>query len=107
MSVEIDPPSTINDTLVGFQQEPNGRGTLTILFSCVLTLSLCVWSALHLDVPKQGESAWVLKSRYLRWSVVGLLGPELLIWVAWRQYISARVLSKSVHKVRRLGCIHA
>lgn len=104
MSIEVDRPPNVNDTLVGFQQEPNGRGTLTILFSCLLTLSLCVWSALHLDIPRRDESSWAIRSRHLKWSVVGLLGPELLIWVAWRQYISAHVLSKAVQEVGSSGC---
>ena len=35
---------------VSWQPEPHVRGTSQILASCLLTLSLCVWNALHLNV---------------------------------------------------------
>lgn len=95
MSIDLH-HNAANDTLVGFQQQPDGRGTLTILFTCLGTLSLCVWSATHLDLPKRNESQNGYTLRYLKWSIVGLFGPELLIWVAWRQYLSARVLTQFV-----------
>lgn len=101
MTVEISfhHPTSTNDTLVGFVDSPDGRGTLSILFTCLLTLSLCVWSAIHLDLPKPGESSTQYTVRYFKWSIVGLFAPEILIWVAWRQYLSARVLTQSVHEV--------
>lgn len=35
--------TTTNSTqLVGYVQDPNGRGTISLLLSCVLTLILCV-----------------------------------------------------------------
>ncbi|KAF7192966.1 hypothetical protein HII31_05697 [Pseudocercospora fuligena] len=99
MSLEIHRSYSTNDTLVGFQQQPDGRGTLTILFSCLLTLSLCVWSATHLDLPRLRESKWQYTFKYLKWSLVGLFAPELIIWVAWRQRISAHVLHRFVQQV--------
>jgi hypothetical protein len=103
MSIQISRPDATNDTLVGFVQQPDGRGTLSILFSCLLTLSLCIWSAIHLDLPKHDERQFQYALRYLKWSVLGLFGPELVIWAAWRQHISARVLSQSIQEVR--GCL--
>lgn len=102
MPLEVLPPAFVNSTLVGFVQQPDGRGTLTVLFSCLLTLSLCVWSAVHLDLPKYNEGSTQYTLRYLKWSLMGIFGPELLIWVAWRQYISARELTKSVKEVSSL-----
>jgi hypothetical protein len=101
MSIEIQRPFSINNTLVGFVQQPEGRGTLTILFSCLLTLSLCVWSAVHLDLPEQSETKTHYTFKYLKWSILGIFGPELLIWVAWRQFISARTLTKSIQEVSK------
>lgn len=102
MSLTIEHYNITNDPLVGFTQSPNGRGTLTILFSCLLTLSLCVWSAVHLDLPRHGEGSTQYTWRYLKWSLLGVFGPELLIWIAWRQYISARCLTAAVEEVRPL-----
>lgn len=102
MSIQVSRLEVTNTTLLGFVQQPEGRGTLSILFSCLLTLSLCVWSAVHLDLPKHDEHQFHYGCRYLKWSLLGLLGPELVIWAAWRQHISARVLTKSIHEVHQL-----
>lgn len=41
-----------NETIVhGWQPEPSGRGTWSIVWSCLTTILLCTWSALHLPVP--------------------------------------------------------
>ncbi|PTB64813.1 hypothetical protein BBK36DRAFT_141418 [Trichoderma citrinoviride] len=94
--MEIQRPEFINYTFVGYVPDPDGRGTLSLLFSCLVTLSLCVWSAIHLDLPPYGESDIEYAYRYLKWSVLGVFGPELVIWAAWRQFISARTLTKYV-----------
>ncbi len=31
--------------------EPNTRGTWSLLYSCIFTLALCVYSAIHLNIP--------------------------------------------------------
>ncbi|KAI9819453.1 MAG: hypothetical protein M1827_006900 [Pycnora praestabilis] len=35
----------------GFVSEPSGRGTFSLLWSCLSTLLICVWTAQHEDVP--------------------------------------------------------
>ncbi|KAI0201728.1 hypothetical protein F4808DRAFT_459498 [Astrocystis sublimbata] len=98
MSVGFQGPTTVNSTLVGFVSDPDGRGTLSLLFSCLLTLALCVWSAVHLNLPEFQESEYHYLYRYLKWSILGVFGPELVIWAAWRQFISARALTKMINK---------
>ncbi len=100
MSLEVQHPTFINSTLVGFVGEPDGRGTLSLVFSCVFTLFICVWSAVHLNLPSTEESPSEYSCRYLKWSILGIFGPELVIWAAWRQYLSARCLTKMIHEVR-------
>ncbi|EGR45485.1 uncharacterized protein TRIREDRAFT_68358, partial [Trichoderma reesei QM6a] len=97
--MEIQRPEFVNYTFVGYVPNPDGRGTLSLLFSCLLTLSLCVWSAIHLDLPPYGESDIEYTYRYLKWGVLGIFGPELVIWAAWRQFISARTLTKFIKEV--------
>ena len=82
----------------GWVSDPNGRGTFSILSSCVLTLSLCVWSAIHLNVPAHGETkvqAWL---KTTKWVLLGIVAPELVTWVAWRQYASAKHLQEKVRQ---------
>lgn len=85
----------------GWVADPDGRGTFTILSSCVLTLSLCVYTAIHLNVRPSGQTevqAWIETTK---WVVLGVLGPELLVFVAWRQYMSAMALDRTVRRVKK------
>jgi hypothetical protein len=83
------PTATSSSDTVGFVRQDGGRDTLSLLFSCLLTLGLCVYTAVHLNVPAKGERHWVTLCRELKWCVVGLFGPELVVFAAWRQWSSA------------------
>ena len=91
---------TSNETrdLVGYVSDPDGRGTISLLVSCTLTLMLCVWSALHLNLPQPSRSRKHDLPLYLRWIVIGVFGPELVVFTAWRQWCSARILNKLMQK---------
>ncbi|KAK3343454.1 hypothetical protein B0T25DRAFT_554363 [Lasiosphaeria hispida] len=88
--------TTASSELVGYVQDPNGRGTLSLLISCVLTLILCVWSALHLNVPSRNHTAAGNAWLNTRWIVTGIYAPELVVFAAWRQWCSAKLLQKLV-----------
>ena len=57
------------------------RGTFDIIWSCVLTLTACVYSAIHLDVPPR-NSTFLYSSRKIRGAILGLLGPEIVLFYA-------------------------
>jgi len=44
-----DTPNHIETTR--WQPEPTIRGTFRLLVSCLRALSLCAWTALHLNIP--------------------------------------------------------
>lgn len=77
--------------------EPKGRGTWTLLSSCVITIALCAWTALHLNVPEHGTSGrqWLRKTK---WLMLGLTAPEMVVYVAWRQRQEAKRLLRDVRK---------
>ncbi|KAF1808158.1 hypothetical protein P152DRAFT_469152 [Eremomyces bilateralis CBS 781.70] len=86
----------------GWAKEPDSRGTFSLVLSCVLTLTLCVWSALHLNVPPAGHT---FRSRALvkaKWIVYGIFAPELVVATAAAQYISARWLKVEIEKDAQL-----
>lgn len=58
--------------------EPDSRGTFIILPTCIVTLVLCVWTAIHLNVPGHKEGAMRLYMRKCGWMLLGLLIPELV-----------------------------
>ncbi|KAI1325449.1 hypothetical protein F5Y16DRAFT_264878 [Xylariaceae sp. FL0255] len=87
--------------VVGFVGDPNGRGTSSLVISCLSTLILCVWSALHLNVPVQNETKFRSLWLNVRWIIAGIYAPELVVFTAWRQWSSARILQQVVSKALR------
>ena len=89
--------ATKNDTIVsGWVDDPDGRGTFTIASSCVLTLSLCVYTSIHLNVRPHRKTELQSWIETTKWVIFGILAPELVVFVAWRQYVSAMALDRIV-----------
>lgn len=84
----------------GWVDQPSERGTIDIIWSCVATLFVCVWVMLHLNVPAKEDGIWTLFFRRIRWLVLALLAPELLMLFASGQWASAK---RSVADMRALG----
>jgi len=83
-----------NETVVdGWVPEPTGRGTWSILWSCLATIFVCTWSALHLSVPKR-HGPWYLLTRKLKWMFWATVAPELILYISAQRFIEARDLSK-------------
>lgn len=59
--------------------EPTYRGTFGILSTCLITMVLCVWTAVHLNIPEHGQAGIVTRQtcRKILWLCIGLLAPEL------------------------------
>ncbi len=85
----------------GWVSQPNQRGTIDIIWSCVITLGICVWAMLHLNVPAKTDSQFTLFLRRVRWMTLAILAPELVMLFACGQWASAR---RSVTEMRELSC---
>jgi hypothetical protein len=83
---------------VGWQSSPRTRGTWSILISCLITLTLCAYTAIHPNVPKQGSTYSDFLWTRTKWVMVGILAPELVVYTAWRQWTSARHLNTELTK---------
>ena len=68
--------------IVHWQPSPSTRGTSDILSECIVTMLLCVWTAVHLNVPRPG-SVWGPRLRKLGWLILALLSPEMVAYTAW------------------------
>ncbi|KAF1931066.1 uncharacterized protein M421DRAFT_90173 [Didymella exigua CBS 183.55] len=56
------------------------RETFTIFSSCLITLTLCVYTSLHLNVPKQGVPYWRCQFwKRAWWVVLGVAAPEYVM----------------------------
>ncbi|KAK3681005.1 hypothetical protein B0T22DRAFT_495010 [Podospora appendiculata] len=86
-STEIAPPRV---------PSPSSRGTINILWSCIVTLVACVYTALHLNIPASNERGTArLLLRKIKWVLVSLIAPEIVLYVALMQFIEARSLMRS------------
>ncbi|KAF2868675.1 hypothetical protein BDV95DRAFT_630407 [Massariosphaeria phaeospora] len=75
---------------------PNFRSTWDLLVSCVLTLTICVWSALHLNVPGENSTLTQRNLRRMRWIFLGIFAPELVVSTAFAQYLTAKWLRREI-----------
>jgi hypothetical protein len=98
-------PLTTNKTALNTEiapswvPEPEGRGTWKLLYSCVFTLILCVWTAIHLNIPPAGET-WIQHcTRKLKWVLIGIFVPEIVVCEAWVQWRYAKRLCKELNVV--------
>lgn len=80
--------------------EPNGRGTWGLFYSCFFTLSLCVYSAIHLNIPPKGEKERVQQWRMVKWVFIAVLAPEVALYSAWQQYLVAAQFSEKLYALR-------
>lgn len=87
----------------GWVPQPKGRGTLSIVFSSTITLALCVWTAIHLDIVPKSTPLKRFR-RKLAWMFTGIFAPEALFVIAMTQWMAAKSVNKewcSHHGVKR------
>ena len=85
----------------GWTSQPDGRGTLDILWSCSITMFLCSWSMLCMNMPGPKETRKQILWRKLSLTALGILCPELLFELALGQWLAAR---KAVRDFNSLNC---
>lgn len=80
----------VNATFYSWKAEPYIRGTSSILTSCLITLTLCVWTAVHLNIPKYrkaSQATW----RKVVWLFTAMLAPELVCFLS---FVSSKASSQ-------------
>lgn len=89
----------MNTTLVhGWIASPNERGTIDIIWSCVITVFLCSWSVVFLNIPEKHDFRSYLSTK-LSWVAFTIFFPEILASFAQVQYLSARHSVAAFHKL--------
>ena len=95
LRTEIAPPWVPN---------PDFRGTSGILWNCIVTLSACVYTAIHLNVPPAREGKWRALWQRTKWVAMALLAPEIVLYCALTQFWDARELVKHLNKIQNDEC---
>jgi hypothetical protein len=90
LDTEVAPP---------WVDDPSGRGTWNLLYSCGFTLVLCVWTSIHLNVPPPHESAWLAWRRKMKWVVIALFAPEAVVFTAFQQWLTAICFLKELKRI--------
>ncbi|EKM56216.1 uncharacterized protein PHACADRAFT_209692 [Phanerochaete carnosa HHB-10118-sp] len=83
--------STALPASASWHADPAVRGTWGIVSACLSTLVICVWNAVHIDIPLRPRR-WEFVDK-LPWLAVGLLAPDYLLYVACCQLYHAKKLS--------------
>jgi hypothetical protein len=111
-SASFQPNCTIPSETVNFVSSSNVRGTLDILWSCLLTIILCTWTVQHLNIPEESPESTtraqalkqILKSYWikLKWNLIALISPEAAVGKASQDLMMAR---RSVREMAELAKI--
>jgi len=83
--------------LRGFVPEPNGRGTLGILWSCLAVLFLNTWTVLHINIPPQDQKTPRRWLHRLKCWAIGVTVSDAITATAFSQWRCAR---RSVKELR-------
>ena len=59
------------------------RGTWAIYQTCIVTIILCVWTTIHLNIPRPGEKSSRQTWRKVGWSLLTIIAPEVVALNAW------------------------
>ncbi|QIX01425.1 hypothetical protein AMS68_006942 [Peltaster fructicola] len=76
---------------------------MDIIWGSFLTIFLCTWTVICLNIPASDDSPWKLLRRRLKWMIWAILAPEVVLTIAIGQYASAR---RSAKRFRALGHSH-
>ena len=71
--------STTSPTMT-WHSDPNVRGTWDIISTCLATLVICAWNAVHSDIHLH-ENPWNFLHK-LGWLLAGILAPDMLLYAA-------------------------
>ena len=78
--------------------EPNGRGTWGLIQTCLVTLFLCIYTAIHLNIrPHQTrKESWL---RRIRASIFASALPEYMFVCALSQWNLAKQLQSQLNHI--------
>lgn len=84
----------------GWVSQPDGRGTLDIIWLCFSTIFVATWTVLHLNVPAPEESFGRVQIRKVKWLVAAIVVPEVVTVAAFAQRVAAK---RELQLVQDLG----
>ena len=83
------PPEHPTNPLSDWLPHSTTRSTYNIISTCLSTLIICVWSAVHVDIPTRKQGLIRRNAERLQWMVIGTLMPDWLLYLAIAQLLNA------------------
>ena len=93
------------ETMVGWQPNPNRRGTLDIIFNCLFTIVACTWSVQHFNLPVPKDGFWTLFLRRARWFALAIIFPEVLLLQAVAERYTATMCRDKFGKIEGIHVV--
>ena len=78
------------DEIVGWISSGEDRGTVDVLWTCCVTIVLCVWVSTHPNVPALSDKWYDNFRDKFNMACIGLLGPDFLFGIAIGQLANAK-----------------
>lgn len=91
----------MNVTVAGFVPNPPGRGTLGLVWECLFSYVLCLWTAIHVDFDPTNFVGFATANSKIHWSLMIFFLPEY----ALTQVISEYWMARQFCKVRNRGLV--
>jgi len=82
-----------------WKAEPHDRGTVGLLLPCIITLTLRVWTAIHLNINSKPTKRRLLVFKFV-WVFMGIFTPELILWCSSSQYFEASKVRELILEIR-------
>ena len=83
----------------GWTDGPIYRGTASILWSCLVTIFVTIYTVIHMNTPVQHQSTWIRIASKVRWTLVAIIGPELILHSAIIQFRAAQSLVEKLNEI--------
>jgi hypothetical protein len=77
----------------------NIRSTGSLLWTCVITLSICVYTVIHINIPPPNETRLQQFRRKSKWVAIAIFAPELALLTAWQQWTLTRALKRELNAI--------
>ena len=83
--------------IYGWISQPNYRGTMDIIWSCLVTIFISTYTILCLNIPSKNDKWYVIYGRRLMWMGLAILGPEFVLTFAAGQWSRAQQSVAAFH----------
>jgi len=86
----------VNPALVGWVYESSGRGTLTLVVTCLVTIFLCTWVVIH---PRVYKNRLIGALHKITLFIKAVLAPELIAVEGLQEWTQCQKMKKDCVKI--------